>query len=213
MSSSHTPGDLTCSRTCSIFHWCGYVICVWMPLHSLQVFWQSGVAADSLLRLLLLILDWPMHSHCLVQQLCALLQCPVITMIGVLFLLYSLLACSFLAPTSGMGAKRLTPSLQHFTCSLCWWYVHAHTHAIAAMCGQFSATPLQVLPNWNQSYPELTFLILRCSNSPFCLNLHNGCNNTMAYKDMFTSTLSLHFSRIHFCLLRFCVHDIYFLQT
>ncbi len=32
-SSSHTPSDLTCSRTCSIFHWCGYVICVWMPLH------------------------------------------------------------------------------------------------------------------------------------------------------------------------------------
>ncbi len=33
----------------------------------------------------------------------------------------------------------------------------------------------------------------------------------VAFKDMFTSTLSLYFSRIRFCLLRFCVHDISFL--
>ncbi len=72
--------------------------------------------------------------------------------------LLSLLACSFSAPTSGMGAKKLTPSLQHFTCSSCKWYVHAHARTIGTMHGQFAATALQGLPNWNQSYPEIAIL-------------------------------------------------------
>ncbi len=72
--------------------------------------------------------------------------------------LLSLLACSFLAPTSEVGAKKLTPSLQHFTCSSCRWYVHAHAHTIATMRGQYAATSLQGLPNWNQPYPEIAIL-------------------------------------------------------
>ncbi len=35
----------------------------------------------------------------------------------------------------------------------------------------------------------------------------------VAFKDKFTSTISLHFSGICFRLLRFCVHDISFLYT
>ncbi len=100
-------------------------------------------------------------------------------MIGVLFLCVHFLACSFLAPTSGMGAKKLTLSLQHFTCSLCGWYVHAHARTIAAMrsqiCGlsiaSVSKTGTNRIPNSLFSeFLNLTFLILRFSNSPFLLN-------------------------------------------
>ncbi len=57
-----------------------------------------------------------------------------------------------------MGARKLTPSLQHFTCCSCKWYMHAHAHTIPTMRGQFVTTPLQGLPNWNQLYPEIAIL-------------------------------------------------------
>ncbi len=59
MPSSCTPSDLTYSRTCSFFHWCGEVICVWLPLHSSQDFCCSGLTLkDCLCGLPLLLLDW-----------------------------------------------------------------------------------------------------------------------------------------------------------